>query len=253
MGAMKVLSLAAIACTGAFALMPTARAADIGVLCTGAARAALQELQPPFERASGHRLVVQYGLPPELVRKIDAGEPFDVLILSRDVRDLIERGKLAADSRTVLGRYGIGIAVPQGAPKPDVSTVDAFKRALLSAQAIATSGEGSSGRHVLTLLDRLGIAAEVKPKIKSGGPGSAAQFVARGEVDFAVIGRPPVIGVAGVEWAGLIPDELQSWLLFTAGLGTAAKEPAAGRALLQFLTSPAAVAVLRSKGLDPAP
>ncbi len=250
---MKIISLNAALIGAALMLAHAAQAAEIKVLCTGAARPAYEQLKPEFERATGHRLVTEFGLPPALIKKIDAAEPFDVLILSTDLKALIERGKLAADSRTVLGRYGIGIAIPQGAPKPDVSTVDAFKRALLGAKAIATSGEGSSGRYVLTLLDRLGITEQVKPKIKSGGPGTAAQFVARREVDFAVIGRPPIIGVAGVEWAGLIPAELQNWLLFTAGLSATAKEPEAGRALLKFLASPAAMAVYKTKGLEPAP
>jgi molybdate transport system substrate-binding protein len=187
-----------------------AQSAEVRVFCTGAARAAFTELAPQFERASGHKLVAEFGLPPALMRKVDAGEPYDVLILSYDVAGLVQQGELAADSRTVLGRYGIGIAVPQGAPRPDVSTPEAFKRALLNAKAIATSGQGSSGRYVASLIERLGIANEVNPKIKSGGAGSAAQFLAKREVDFAVIGLPPVIGVAGVEWAGLIPEELQN-------------------------------------------
>ena len=230
-----------------------ARAAEIRVLSTGAARAAMSELAPQFERAAGHKLIVQYDLPPTLIGKINAGEPFDVVILSLDVEGLIGQGKVVRDSRTVLGRTGVGVAIPQGAPKPDIGTVDAFTRTLLSARAIATSGEGSSGRYVLTLLDRLGIAEQVKPKLRSGGSGAAAQFVAKREVDFAVIGLPPVIGVPGVEWLGWIPVELQSWVPFTAGLGVAAKEPAAGRALLEFLTAPAAVAVFKARGLEPAP
>ena len=145
-----------------------ARAAEIRVLCTGAARAALSELAPQFERATGHKLIVQYDLPPTLIGKINAGEPFDVVILSHDVEGLIGQGSVVRDSRTVLGRTGVGVAIPQGAPKPDIGTVDAFKRALLDAKAIATSGEGSSGRYVLTLLDRLGIAEQVKPKLRSG-------------------------------------------------------------------------------------
>jgi molybdate transport system substrate-binding protein len=254
-GTMQVRWLVALAALGC-ALLTGPRAADaaeVHVLCTGAARAAFEEIAPQFERASGHKIVVQYGLPPALVAKLDAGEPVDVLLLSYDVAGLIKQGKLAADSRTVLGRSGVGVAIPQGAPKPDLSSVESFKRALLGAKAIATSGEGSSGRYVLTLLDRLGIAAEVKPKIKSGGAGSAAQLVARREVDFAVIGLPPVLGVPGVEWVGDIPAELQSYVLFTAALGSKAKEPAAGRALLAFLKSPPAAAVFKAKGLDPVP
>jgi molybdate transport system substrate-binding protein len=106
---------------------------------------------------------------------------------------------------------------------------------------------------VLALLERLGIAHEIKPKLRTGGSGSAAQFVARGEVDFAVIGLPPVLGVPGVEWLGWLPPEIQNWLVFTGGVATAAKEPAAGRALLSFLTTPAAVAVFKARGLEPVP
>jgi molybdate transport system substrate-binding protein len=153
----------------------------------------------------------------------------------------------------VLGRTGVGIAIPAGRRKADFSTVEAFRRELLDAKAITTSGEGSSGRYVLALLDRLGIADAVKPKIRAGAAGSAAHFVARGEVDFAVIGLPPVLGVPGVEWLGWLPAEIQNWLVFTGGLATAAKEPEAGRALLRFLTTPAAVAVFKAKGLEPLP
>jgi molybdate transport system substrate-binding protein len=171
--------------------------------------------------------------------------------LSTDVAPLIEKGKVMSDSRAELGRVGVGIAIPRGKRKPDFSTVDAFRRELLDAKAIATSGEGSSGRYVLALLDRLGIAAQVKPKIKSGAAGDAAHLIARGEVDFAVIGLPPLVGVAGIEWLGYLPAEIQSWLVFTAGISSAAKEPAAARALVRFLTTPEAIAVYKQKGLEP--
>jgi molybdate transport system substrate-binding protein len=233
--------------------MVPVHAAEIKAFVTGAAREAFTELSPQFERATGHKVTAQFDLPPNFYRRIDAGEPFDVILLSADVEGLIRQGKVAADSRTVLGRTGVGIAIPAGRRKPDFSTVEAFRRELLAAKAITTSGEGSSGRYVLALLDRLGIADEVKPKIRSGAAGSAAQFVARGEVDFAVIGLPPVLGVPGVEWLGGLPVEIQNWLVFTGGLATAAWEPAAGRALLKFLTTPAAVAVFKAKGLEPVP
>jgi molybdate transport system substrate-binding protein len=246
---MRIVALAALS----LAMLGAAEAAEVRVLCSGAARAAYETIAPQFERASGHKLIVQYGLPPELTRKIDAGEPFDVVIMSFDVEGLTKQGKIAADSRTVLGRTGVGVAIRKGAPKPDISTVDAFKRALLGAKAIATSGEGSSGRYVLTLLDRLRIADQVKPKIKSGASGVAPQLVAKGEVDFAVIGLPPVVGVPGVEWIGWIPAELNSWVIFTGGLSVAAKEAAAGKAFLRFLTEPPAVAVFKANGLEPVP
>ena len=252
---MKLVSLATaatIAATiGAILMAPAAHAADINVFVTNAARRAYDMLIPQFERASGHKLVNQFGLPPELIKKMEAGEPFDVMILSYDVEDLVKQGKLALNSRTVFGRSGVGIAVRQGAPKPDFSTVEAFKRSLLSAKAIGTSGEGTSGRFVANLLERLGIADQVKPKIRVGGADGTAMLLTRREADFAVTGLPPLLGFANIEWLGYIPPEIQFWVVFSGGLNTKAKEPAAGRALLNFLTTPAAVAVFKENGIDP--
>jgi molybdate transport system substrate-binding protein len=228
-----------------------AQAAEVRALVTGAARPAFQELAPQFEKATGHKVIAQFGLPPELLRKADAGEPFDVMILSYDIEPLVKQGRFAAGTRTVLGRTGVGVAIPAGAPKPAYNSADALKASLLAAKFIATSGEGSSGRYVLTLLDRLGVADQVKPKIKSGASGQAAKLLADKEVDFAVIGLAPVSGVAGVEWLGYLPDNLNSWLPFTGAVNVAAKEPAAGAALLKFLVTPAAASVFKARGLEP--
>ena len=252
---MKLISLAAAAnivgTLGAMVMAPGAHAADINVFVTNAARRAYDTLIPQFERASGHKLLNQYGLPPELVQKMEAGEPFDVMILSYDVEGLVKQGKLAVNSRTVFGRSGVGIAVRQGAPRPDFSTVEAFKRSLLGARAIGTSGEGSSGRFVANLIERLGIADQVKSKIRVGGADGTAMLLARGEADFAVTGLPPLLGFPNIEWLGYIPVDIQFWVVFSGGLNTNAKEPAAGRALLKFLASPAAAAVFKDNGIDP--
>ena len=229
----------------------TTQAAEVKAFVTGAARAAFQTLAPQFEQASGHKLVSHFDLPPALVRKIDASEPYDVIILSYDVDALIKQGKVVADSRTVFGRVGVGVAVRQGSPKPDFSTVEAFKQSLLNAKTFATSGEGSSGRYVASLIERLGIAEQVKPKIRSGAAGASAQMVSRGEVDFVVSGLPPLIGTPGIEWLGYLPEEINSWLVFSGGIGVNAKEAEAGRALLKFLATPAALAVFKANGLEP--
>ena len=227
------------------------QAAEIKAFVTGAARASLETLVPQFERASGHKLISHFDLPPALVRKIDAGEPYDVIILSYDVDALIKQGKVVASSRTVFGRVGVGVAVKQGAPKPDFSTVEAFKRMLLNAKSFATSGEGSSGRYVASLIEKLGIAEQVRPKIRSGAAGASAQMVARGEVAFVVSGLPPLIGTPGIEWLGYLPEEINSWLVFSGGVGVNAKEAEAGRALLKYLATPAALAVFKANGLEP--
>ena len=229
----------------------TTQAAEVKAFVTGAARAAFQTLAPQFEQASGHKLVSHFDLPPALVRKIDAGEPYDVIILSYDVDALIKQGKVVADSRTVFGRVGVGVAVRQGSPKPDFSTVEAFKRSLLNAKTFATSGEGSSGRYVASLIEKLGIAEQVKPKIRSGAAGASAQMVSRGEVDFVVSGLPPLIGTPNIEWLGYLPEEIQSWLLFSGGVSVNAKEAQAGRALLNHLKTPEALAVFKANGLEP--
>ncbi len=229
----------------------TSFSAEIKAFFTGAARRSLETLLPQFERVTGHKVAGEYALPPDLMKRIIAGEPFDVIVLSYDVEGLVGQGKVAADSRTALGRVGVGVAVRQGAPKPDFSTVEAFKRALLNAKAIATSGEGSSGRYVAGLLERLGIAEEVRPKIRSGGPGASAQLVSRGEVDFVVSGLPPLIGTPNIEWLGYLPAEINSWLLFTGGVATNAGQAQAGRALLKFLTTPGAVEVWKENGVEP--
>jgi molybdate transport system substrate-binding protein len=245
--------LGSIATVAANMASTPAQSAEIKVFLTGAARGAWSILAPRFEQATGHKLVTQSALPLELAAKAEAGEPFDVIVLSFDVDGLIKKGKVEAASRIVLGQIGVGVAIRKGSPKPDFSTVEAFKRSLLNAKFIATSGEGSSGRFVASLLDRLGIAEQVKPKIKSGGPGASAKLLAAGEVDFVVSGLPPLIDTPEMEWLGLLPPEINSFVKFTGGLSTSAKEPEAGRALLRFLVTPEAMAVYKSKGLDPAP
>jgi molybdate transport system substrate-binding protein len=227
------------------------QAAEIKAFITGAARRAYSELVPKFEAASGHKVVTQFDLPPTLMKRVEAGEPYDVIMLSYDVEPLIKRGLLVADSRTAFGRVGVGVAVQKGATKPDFHTVEAFKKSMLDAKLIATSGEGSSGRYVASLLQRLGIADQVTPKIRSGPGGTSAELVSRGEVDFVVSGLPPLIGTPNIEWLGYLPEEIQSWLLFSGGVSVKANEPAAGRALLSFLASPTALAVWKENGLEP--
>src|SRR4051812_38602051 len=170
------------------------QAAEVKAFVTGAARAAFQTLAPQFEQASGHKLVSHFDLPPALVRKIDASEPYDVIILSYDVDALIKQGKVVADSRTVFGRVGVGVAVRQGSPKPAFSTVEAFKQSLLNAKTFATSGEGSSGRYVASLIERLGIAEQVKPKIRSGAAGASPPMGGRGGGGFVGSGGAAPIG-----------------------------------------------------------
>ena len=149
------------------ALAAPALAAEIKVLSGNGARAAVIELAAQFERATGHKVSVHFDVNPDVARKINAGEAFDVAILNPPVLDeLIKKGRVVADTRSVLGRAGIGVVVRAGAPRPDVSTVEGFRRALLGAKAVAYPGEGASGKYFVSVVDKLGLTAQMKPKMR---------------------------------------------------------------------------------------
>jgi molybdate transport system substrate-binding protein len=231
-----------------------AEAAEVKVLCSSASAIVpvMNEFVPQFERTTGHKVTIRYEFGPVLNREIEAGAVFDVAILSLDVEGLIKRGKIAAGTRAVLGRTAIGVGVRKGAPRPDISTPEAFKRTLLSAKSVAYSGDGSSGRYFLDLLERLGIAEDMKAKLKPQPTGnSPAQAVATGQAEMAVTGIAIILAVPGAELVGSLPSELQSYVLFTGGVGVAAKEAEAGRALLNFLTTPEAAAAFKARGVEP--
>jgi molybdate transport system substrate-binding protein len=165
--------------------------------------------------------------------------------------DLIRQGRIAAGTRAVIGRSGIGVAVRAGAPRPDISSVAAFKRTLLDARSVAYPGEGASGRYFVELVDRLGIAAEMKQKMRPMPAEYNVEVVARGEVQLVVVVASRVSGVPGVELVGPIPQALQTWIGFVAGVSADAANPEAARELLRFLTAPAAAPVLRAVGIEP--
>lgn len=227
-----------------------AEAVEVNVLCTTAMTSTASELFAQFERETGHKIVARYDFGVNLRRQVEAGETFDVAILSLDVEDLIKQGKIAGGTRVVLGRTGIGVAVRKGAPKPDISTTDAFKRALLNAKSISYSG-GSSGPIILDLFDRLGIASDIKAKLKSSASVSVEDAIATGEPEIIVNGVAVILRVPAAELVGWLPRELQSYVVFTGGVSVAAKEAEAGRSLLNFLTTPTAVATLKAKGVEP--
>ena len=227
-----------------------AGAAEVRVLASNAIRPALRELFTDFERASGHRVATQYEGSLASKRQIQAGEAFDVAIVSFDVDDLVKLGKIDPGTRVVLGHTGVGVGVREGAPKPDIGTTEAFKRTLLNAQSVGYS-RGSSGVYFLGLLNRLGIAEDMKSKLRPQLGGDTAMAVVTGEAELVVSGTVTITAVPGVQLAGSLPAELQTYVVFTAGVSAKAKEAEAGRALLKFLTTPAAVAVFKARGLEP--
>ena len=243
---------AAIAFVALLASSASVTAAEIKVLSGNGARAAITELSAQFERASGHKVSLQFAVNPEAKRRIEAGEAFDVAILNPPVLDdLIRKGRISADTRAVLGRSGIGVGARDSAPQPDISTVAAFKRTLLDARSVAYPGEGASGKYFVSLIEKLGMTAEMRPKMRPMPAEYNVEAVARGEVDLVVVVASRISGVPGVRLVGRIPQELQTWIGFNAGVASTAREPDAARAMLKFFTAPAAAPVLRAAGVEP--
>ena len=232
-----------------------ATAAKLKLLTTNGMRAVLKQVGPQFERESGHQLEVEYGAGPVLKKRIEAGDAFDVAILPFDISDLIQQGRIVAATRTVLGHTGYGAAVRKGAPKPDIGTIESFRRTLLNSKSVAFTADGASGTYVLNMIKRLGIADEMQAKLKqiSGGAESGpVAAVASGEAELAVAGIPVIVGGAGIDIIGWLPRDVQSYLVFTVGVsGSAADKDAAG-ALIKTLTTPGVIAVFRSAGIEPA-
>ena len=233
-------------------LLETAAAAEIKVLSGTGPRSAVRELVAQFERTTGHTVVIRFDVNAEVRRKIEARETFDVTVLNPEVLDeLIRQCKVSAASRRSIGRAGVGVAVRAGARKPDISSVEAFRRALLDAKSVAFPHEGASGVYFVSLLTRLGIADEMKPKLRPMPASDTAEVVARGEADMVVVVMPRISGVPGIDVVGPLPPELQTHIGFAAGVSVAASEPEGAQALVRFLSSSEAAPVLRAKGIEP--
>ncbi len=235
------------------ALGAIAQAAEIKVLSTVAVKSVVEELGPQFERETGHKLAVTYGVANIMKRQIEAGESFDVAIMTAPVADeLIKQGRIVAATRTDVARGGIGIAARTGTPKPDIGSVEALKRALLAAESIAYSKEGWSGVYFAGLLERLGIAEAMKPKTRYGAA-NVGEMVAAGEAQMGVQLINELMAVPGLELVGPLPAEVQNHVILTAGVGAQARDPAAAEAFVRFVTAPAAAPLIRSKGLEAGP
>jgi molybdate transport system substrate-binding protein len=244
----------------ALALLATApaQAAEINAFISTAIKAATDELLPPFERVNGHVIRASYAPSGALIPRFEKGEPVDVFLTdSTAIDDLIKRGKVLG-SRTDLVRTGIGIAVRKGASRPDVSSPEALKRALLAAKSIghaAPSGGSITAAHIQGVFQRLGIAAEVTPKVKlaAGGPsGRVSVLVSSGEAEIGLQQVSELMSNPEVEVVGMLPAELQLTTIYSAGVTTSAREAEAAKALIKALTAPGAAAIYKAKGLDPA-
>jgi molybdate transport system substrate-binding protein len=227
-------------------------AADLTVLASNGVKAAVTELVPQFEKETGHKLHFVWGASNLLAKQVEGGEAFDIVILTPTlIKGLIQQGKVVDGSATNLARVGLGVAVKQGAPKPDISTVENFKKTMLDAKAIAYTTAGQSGLHFISVTEKLGIAQQVKTKGKTIPGGAAAEFVAKGEADVAVQLIPELASVSGVDVVGPFPPELQNYIVLAAGISTNGMDKAAAQALIKYLTSPTAISVIKAKGMEP--
>jgi molybdate transport system substrate-binding protein len=229
-------------------------AADIKVLTAGAMRGVLAELLPRFETDTGHKVSLDNATAGMLAQRMEAGEAFDVAVITPKVIDgLIGKGRIAPGSRVDVAKVGIGVAVKAGAPLPDIATVEAFKRTLLAARSVAyidPKAGGSSGIYFDGLLDRLGIAGEVRPKARLKQGGYVADLVASGEAEVAVHQISEIVPVKGVVLVGPLPAEVQNFTIYTAAIGANARDAAAAKALVERLAGPAAGPILKTKGME---
>ena len=230
---------------------PAASADEILVLSSVGIEAVVEELGPNFEKASANDVTATFGLASALKTRIEGGERFDVAILTPALLDeLIAKGLVAADSRTVVARVGLGLMIKAGAPKPQAGTVDDFKRTLLAARSVTYASSGASGVAFLKILDDLGIAADVGAKAKPAASGDEVNANVLGGVsDLAVLPISEILPVAGAELGAVLPDGVQTYVLMAAGVSTGARG-AAPKDFVAFLAAPSNDGVVRAKGME---
>ena len=227
--------------------------ATIKLFVSNSMRGVMNELIPQFERASGHRVEISYDPAKVMMERIARGEVADLAILGGSaIADLIKAGKVTAGSKRSISSCGVGVAVFAGAKKPDIGSVEAFKKALLAAQSVAWTQEGASGMYFTQLIERLGIAEQLKAKAVRKPGGLIGELVAARKAELAVQQIPELMAVPGIELVGPFPPEIQVTTVSVAGIFSASSQPDAAKALLDHLTTPAAARVMKAKGMEPA-
>jgi molybdate transport system substrate-binding protein len=252
---MRTISSLALATIVAVLSMSSlaAHAAEITILTGQGVVSAVRDLAPAFERATGHKVVVSFELAPALASKISSDAPADIVTHYPDaVDDLINKGKVLPGTRAVFARAGIGVAVKAGAPKPDIGSTEAFKRAMLAAKSVAYSRAGASGLYSAKLMERLGIADAVKPKTKLVDGVPVAEVVAKGEAEIGLQQINVILPVAGIDYVGPLPPELQDYVVFAAGVLAVSKEPDAAKTMVRFMSAPEAAPLISKSGMEPA-
>ena len=253
------MKFASIILTGALtlAMAPLAKAAEINVVSGGAFKTVLNALVAQYQKESGDTVAVTYRTVGQHLKLIGSGEEkFDVAVLTPAAIDgLAKGGKVVAGSRANLAKTGVGVVVRAGTPLPDIGTVDAFKRTLLAAKSVAyidPAAGGSSGIYVGKLLERLGIAKEINAKAVLVHGGEVATHVVDGEADIGIHQISEILPVKGAVLVGPLPAAIQNFTVYSAGIASAAKDGAAARGLVKFLSGPHALSIIKSKGMEPA-
>jgi len=237
-------------------LAPFAHAAEVKLLSAVGMKEVMEDLWPKFERASGHKLTIVFGNLGAVVRRVQDGELADIVILpGQGIDGLVKDGKARADDRAVLARSGIGVAVRKDASRPDISTPEAFKRAMLAARSITyldPAGGGTSGIHIARVLDRLGIADEMRAKtILHANARAAGSLVAGGDAEIGMNLIQEFMPLPDIDLVGPLPSDLQNTLVFFGVIMTGARDRLASKALIDFLRTPEAAAVIKAKGMEP--
>jgi molybdate transport system substrate-binding protein len=251
MGATRNVA-AGLGAAGILLFAGAATAAEIKVLSSNAIKETYLELVPGFERVTEHKVATTWAGTVEIMKRMQAGETFDLIIMAGPSLDeLVKLGKIVPGSRVDLVKSGVGVAVRAGAPKPDISSSDAVKKALLAARSIGFS-TGPSGVYLAGLFQRMGIADEIKPKLKQVPPGvPVGTIIASGEAEIGFQQVSELIHVAGIDYLGPLPADIQRITVFSGGIHTGTKQADAAKALVKFLTAPAAVPVIKKHGLEP--
>jgi molybdate transport system substrate-binding protein len=251
---MRKYSIAAVAlaCVFLFTRGAAAQTSELRVLASNGIKAVVEDLLPQAQQRIGHTISVQYRPTAALKQEIDAGEPFDVVIVTAEsIAQLSKEGKTAGGEGTPISRAGVGIGIRKGAPRPDIGTPEALKGALLGAKAIAYGPSGASFPYVTKMLESLGIADAMKPKTlffdTSDGTNGA---VADGKADFGITLVSEILPVKGIELLGPFPDEFQGYVRFSAAISANAKNPEPANALIKFLAGPDAAASIKARGMQ---
>lgn len=254
---MKTYLRHAVLIAGALSLAASAaHGAEVKVLTAGAFKQVVLALVPNYERKTGNKVIVDNGTAGQLKKRIADGETFDVAVITPAVIDeLIASGKVASGSKINLASVGIGVVVKEGAAKPDIGTVEKFKEVLLKAKSVAyidPKSGGSSGIYIDKLLERLGIADQIRPKAKLKMGGHVADLIASGEAELGIHQISEIVPVKGVTLVGPLPKEIQNTTVYAAGISTTVKDKNAAKELIDVLSGTDAAAVLKSKGMDKA-